>query len=1719
MAEAALATKPKSGPDKAPKAAPETEAPVAGVPAYLGGVAAGAAPAYLQRLPADPLEDQDEGTLQRMPQDPFPSIGDEEDEEDVPQVQAKLVVNQPGDKHEREADRIADAAVNGGPGGNLAGSAPTIQRKCETCGGDSDDGGTCPNCAAKLQRKGGADAPRVSPQARAAVASPGSGAPLSDGVRGRIEPALGHDLSGVRVHSDSRANEAASSINAKAFTHGNHIWLGPGESTDDVALMAHEATHTVQQTEGGAPQLIQRAPSDHLHPEDGEGPRGRMHADIENEVGDDDPPDEKPEVDPAEKNAKSGSLEGQAKPDTNRPANEAPKVDQAAAKVEAEADKPGEPIAEGDAPKEDGGEAAADGAEAELGAVAQALAEATALPEPSEPAPLPPPAPVAPVNKDGEPVVPDFETEARIQVLAGQIQAVRQGAHAMKLKARQEKANAALMRGNIALVDQHVAEAETGLTDARGQMEYRATVADAADAALKTSEEKADKVAADAPGFESEAEEAQGESGPMASEASDTAADNASNTPDDPDAAADSAEAGGSMNKVSSDAASMDQAAGATKARAVQLQADAAEAKTKNAETKGRIEETRGNLEQTGARITEMDGEAATARGEIDGLKAQPDVIDAEAVRIDGEADAVIGATEKRAAALEKIQQEFQADIGKVAGTVTLAKENEGKAPEGNPQTPADAGAPAQEAPAGAPQPERTYQPAGYEGRQKVDLTTALFGQPALTEKQKEKMAKDKAAAEAKRKARIAEIEAMHGGDFSKLSAMDKAGIALGHMRDDLFGSVSNIGWPDFSWQGLGKALINVFNPLGPLEGVLGGLSQVASGVLNLFDMDQWAKDPLGNLLKSAADIATGITAILASIIALLGVVMAIAAAVIVVTFGWATPAMMPIISFCGSATITVGGWTISVGLLALYYQSLLFIKNLVDAMTAETAEELVIESEQMTDDVKQAGEVAMHVGTAALSRMGGAGMMDEIGQVGAAGVKGSADDFARAGLQYGKKQTFDNLKDAAIEGSLGEQWGGLYGTAKMAHGLAKGGVAKMKGGDSGAAPKGGDDAAAPKADGADAKAPDTSPADRTPDAPEPPKQTAPEPVPDTPPPPDALPPRSAAEAPAKSGGGDVQKPSIDMDAPPPDRPKPKDIDTAKDSADADATGGTKEGGDAPAAPEAKKPDAESDMQGPKVPKLDAPEGGTDAKTKPSDSDGPAKKAADPDQAKAKAEDGADQATKPADGASKPPDPAADKAARERAKSKKLETLSPDERAAEARQANSTPKVDIEHKALKELGFDKSARLDNGMEYITSKEKGAFCRIANNGCGPTDGDNVPENNTGTDQGLTDQVNQATGEGARQKPDGTPDTSGDPPPVNKDRDGDTSDDSTTKQDTSPEGDPKDADPVDAQDAANAAKDPQAAPEKKKAQTTEDLDWYDHYTSNNMGGDAHVRSMAAKGESAFEKHYRDAIDAAGKNSPQADALRYERHLVRTRRKELNSKSSKSTRKPPKTKDPVKWENGRQKLSGDSKRGMGEKNDRLAELGITDNDTAPSTGEGVMQFPTMVPQRPGSSKNVKKTTRPDGVTDTHFIESKSIEATPENRANPRSVTVDETQQTRAQRLGGKRGKPDGKKRDHAVFVITERADPNNPASPLIGRPSKTLGRKGGSKVIAYDRTTQEYYQWDPNTQNWSPSATPSGDVSTMLGGAAGASTAGQNGASSTGGGDGGTSGDTGS
>jgi hypothetical protein len=82
----------------------------------------------------------------------------------------------------------------------------------------------------------------------------GSGHPLDTRVQSQMSSAFGYDFSGVRVHTDSRAGELSSQLNARAFTIGSNVAFASGEYQPGTligdALIAHELAHVVQQGGG-----------------------------------------------------------------------------------------------------------------------------------------------------------------------------------------------------------------------------------------------------------------------------------------------------------------------------------------------------------------------------------------------------------------------------------------------------------------------------------------------------------------------------------------------------------------------------------------------------------------------------------------------------------------------------------------------------------------------------------------------------------------------------------------------------------------------------------------------------------------------------------------------------------------------------------------------------------------------------------------------------------------------------------------------------------------------------------------------------------------------------------------------------------------------------------------------------------------------------------------------------------------------------------------------------------------------------------------------------------------------------------------------------------------------------------------------------------------------------------------------------------------------------
>jgi hypothetical protein len=82
--------------------------------------------------------------------------------------------------------------------------------------------------------------------------SKGGGNAMDKNTKQEMESGFGANFSNVNIHTDSKAVEMSEQLGAQAFTHGNDVYFNKGkynpDSKEGKHLLAHELTHTIQQT-------------------------------------------------------------------------------------------------------------------------------------------------------------------------------------------------------------------------------------------------------------------------------------------------------------------------------------------------------------------------------------------------------------------------------------------------------------------------------------------------------------------------------------------------------------------------------------------------------------------------------------------------------------------------------------------------------------------------------------------------------------------------------------------------------------------------------------------------------------------------------------------------------------------------------------------------------------------------------------------------------------------------------------------------------------------------------------------------------------------------------------------------------------------------------------------------------------------------------------------------------------------------------------------------------------------------------------------------------------------------------------------------------------------------------------------------------------------------------------------------------------------------------
>lgn len=102
--------------------------------------------------------------------------------------------------------------------------------------------------------------------------SKGSGNGMDKNTKQEMESGFGADFSNVNIHTDSKAVQMSEELGAQAFTNGNDVYFNKGKynpnSKEGKHLLAHELTHTIQQTGGKQKSGTIQKMSIENHPED-----------------------------------------------------------------------------------------------------------------------------------------------------------------------------------------------------------------------------------------------------------------------------------------------------------------------------------------------------------------------------------------------------------------------------------------------------------------------------------------------------------------------------------------------------------------------------------------------------------------------------------------------------------------------------------------------------------------------------------------------------------------------------------------------------------------------------------------------------------------------------------------------------------------------------------------------------------------------------------------------------------------------------------------------------------------------------------------------------------------------------------------------------------------------------------------------------------------------------------------------------------------------------------------------------------------------------------------------------------------------------------------------------------------------------------------------------------------------------------------------------------
>jgi hypothetical protein len=829
--------------------------------------------------------------------------------------------------------------------------------------------------------------------------SKGKGSAMDSKVQSEMGSGFGADFSNVRIHTNSQAVQMNKDLGAHAFTHGNDIYFNQGKYNPGTEsgkhLLAHELTHTIQQ--GASSNTVQRytpttpkKPAPQGNPErpsDGAEVKGKSNNKIDNDdrvknQGDlsDEEKNEKKDPPRGELRSEKGTVlaEGTTKPSVDRGAAAQEKTTEQKQQMNDQLAEEGPKAEEKEGEKE--GEQPSNMAQADAAKqkAEQAKQKAVAVQIPTTPQPFKHPRIEGPKDSTGKDLPRKANIDTQVRGLGYIAEMLREKGYEMKKHAAEKEIHSYGLDASVETSRMDLALAKEGTKKTEEHNTERKEISEKSKKALEESKQRQQFVAQEAPALAKEADKGKGDSAALAGDAKSKADKSKSEIPDDPDAKADAKKQSAEMGQTADGAKSMDDAITQTGERARQYIQDAQKASEDNQQSQDGITENDSIVAQLDGRIAEIQSKNEKSQASIDKSATGPQQIRQHSKRTARSGNELIAATMVMETELNALQEEYLSGMAAIESKEAAEKRIKEE------QTKKQKSGVSKEEKmvfelAATPEKDQEAKVATYTPEQRQGMMGALDkmisetpddGTQATEGKRWEvKLSSGDNAPKDPRQPEIDKVDKKRiervGGvldiadqNMNFLSAQQQQMLAEKLVAESITDDIKNI-----NVMQMGKAMLEgMVNPVMALQGVVGGFEKTFSGAANLFNMEAWEKDPLGNLLQSAADISTGLAMIFSSILGVAAMITALMVVLTIISWGTLSPVTGPVIGWMGTV-MTYAGWgAIVSGLLSVYLNSLAYIKNLSDAGTATTARELFGNTEQMKKNTTDGFQGAMAV-------------------------------------------------------------------------------------------------------------------------------------------------------------------------------------------------------------------------------------------------------------------------------------------------------------------------------------------------------------------------------------------------------------------------------------------------------------------------------------------------------------------------------------------------------------------------------------------------------------------------------------------------------------------------------------------------------------------------------------------------------------------------------------